>query len=287
MTVLAASSLKIPSVEKYDFPSGKLDPKSKELVLIGKRVSLLRNIDEHKNVAIASLATAAIFLVGGIILSYMANPVLGSLMISTAVVLGTAGSLFFVIKKYLDPKLKIESDKDELRFALFQKLLRYDSENLEGFDLLEKAILDRSSNPEDKEKVYICVRQLKRQLEKINEQKKQHEEGIESQYNKAVERLEAIRDLKIRNILPTSVDGERTFQIAQIQRDFQKEMTQFKEWKKRAIEVLDKQYKEAVNGLDLQYDILLKNLGKPEKKEPEAQSRMGFVWGKLPWAKKA
>ncbi|NGX41101.1 MAG: hypothetical protein KR126chlam4_00937 [Candidatus Anoxychlamydiales bacterium] len=260
-----------PDLREYNFPTSKLDPKATEQLLIGKKVSLLKNLDERKNVAIASIATAAILLVGGLIATFMVSSILGSIMIIPSILLGTSGSMFFVMKKYLDPKQKIEFDKDELRFAIFEKVLQYDTDRLEGYDLLQKAIEDRSKEPKDKEKVYIALRQLKRHLSKANVQKIQFEKGIEKEYQETLKRLEADKNYRIGTLRLSGAAIDA--QVFQINKEFNDKLIPWNKWKKTSLKTIVDQYKIAIDCLNLQYDKLLDNLGKPE---PE--SWKDYLW---------
>ncbi len=258
---MAPVRIDTPNIETYKFPKVKLDLKAKEQLLIGKRVSLLKNLDEKQNLAIASLATSAILLVGGLIAAFMVSSVLGSIMIFPSILLGTAGSLFFVMKKYLDPKQKIESDKDALRFAIFEKVMQYDTDQLEGYDLLQKAIEDRSKNPEDKKMVYIAVRQLKRHVNKLIFKKRQFENEIEKKYRNFLERLQVDKNSKIANLRGVFGLATREAQIFQINKEFDDRLKVLNGWKERSNQKLTQEYKTAIEDLNLRYDSILSNLG--------------------------
>ena len=101
--------VRLPIIQNGSYPIRNLNPKAKENIIIGKKSSLDKKYKEHRNMAIAAIASAAIMFVAATLASFVAFPFLVSAFSTSALLLSAGGGAYFVTTKLLDPRAKIQA----------------------------------------------------------------------------------------------------------------------------------------------------------------------------------
>lgn len=256
-----------PNLQRYVFPRAALNPDAKENIFPGKKVCEITDLSEYKNYALATLAIGLIFLVGSITAFSLGQIALSTAFTYTALSCGMAGSLYFIVKHLFNPLSSLESQREKMRFLPLEKVLDKSLETVEGLDLLKKAIEDKSTNPKDKAKTYIVLRQLKRAYENLKVQKKQFEENVSYQYSARVENLKIWKDQETKAIYvenPRMAAQVIEADLREVNRLYNESIENWLTWKRDSLNSINEQYNAGMNQLESQYQALLGHLG--EKK---------------------
>lgn len=251
-----------PVIKNSSYPIVSLNPKAKENIIIGKKLSLDKDYKEHRNMAIAAIASAAIMFVAATVASFVAFPFLVSAFSTSALLLSAGGMAYFVTTKLLDPRARIEDIKDQFRDALLQNVLKKNSDEIEGYDLLQKAIEDRTDDPKKKEIVYSCVRQLRRNYQQIQHVKVSDYQNVETLYKNYFDNLLRAKNRKIRDIYRSGdTDDVKRSKVSDVKSFYRDKVYQADVVKSGSIENIQEKYRDAINGLEKQYEKLLNGLG--------------------------
>ena len=254
--------VRLPIIHNSSYPIRTLNPKAKGNIVIGKKSSLDKDYKEHRNMAIAAIASAAIMFVAATVASFVAFPFLVSAFSTSALLLSAGGSAYFVTTKLLDPRAKIEDLKDHFRDALLQNILKKNSDEIEGYDLLQKAIEDRTDDPKKKEIVYSCVRQLRRNYQQIQQAKVSDYQKVETVYKNYFDNLLRAKNGKIRDIYDSGdSDDVKRSRVSDVKSFYRQKVSRADGAKSESIENIQEQYRDAINGLEKQYEKLLNGLG--------------------------
>lgn len=253
-----------PAIERNNYPVTQLNPQAKENIFIGRRVSEISDLSEYKNIAISTLALGAIFLVGSIIAFSLGQEGLSSAFTFTGLSCGVGGSFYFVVRHFLNPVAKLESTREKMRCLPLEKILEKSLDEIEGLDLLKKAVEDKSTNPKDKVKTYTCLRQLKRNLENLKLAKRRFDENIHTQYSTRLRVLESWKEHEIRGIYqdnPRMAPQVIEADVKEVNRLFNENIENWQVWRSESLNRNNEQYRNAVDQLELQYQGVFRTLG--------------------------
>lgn len=253
----------IPQLRDFRFPIGELNPHARENVVIGKKASPDKDFKENKNMAIAAIASAAIMLVAATVSSSLALPFLITAFSTSALVLAALGGVYFVTMRLLDPKEKNEHLKEQFRDAFLQRVLKKSNSELENYDLLERAIEDRTADPRAKEMVYLCLRQLRRNNHQLQQTREEHCQLVNRAFNNYfADAYDARR--RIIGVIEHTRRATHHWKAAQRQgteRAYAQSLKNADKEKNIAMQRVDDAYNNAVNALEKRYQNLLNGCG--------------------------
>lgn len=263
---MAAAVNNLPALQKYTFPISSLSPDTKENIVIGKKIHNLTDFDKYKHIALAALAIGTIFLVGSMFAFST-----GLLGLSTGcnyagLALAMTGSIYFVVRHFFNPYSKIDAKREKIRSFPLERVLEDSLENIEGYDLLKKAIEDKTQDPQLKTKFYLTLRKLKRNWENIASLKKRFEQDVEKRYLETQEDFEQKKDRDIKAfclIHPNASSQQVQTEIRVITREYKKALENWQGWKKDSMADIKEGNKTAVDKLEVEYKKKLDGLGKP------------------------
>ncbi len=253
-----------PNIVGFNYPITQLNPQARENIFIGRKIHDILDYKKYKNLAITAVALGCIFLVGSMIAMSFSQLTLSSVLTYGGLTSATAGSGYLVMTHFLNPLTKIESQREKMRFLPLERVLVKSLEDIEGYDLLKRAIEDKTSDPKEKVKTYSCLRQIKRNLENLNLLKKRYEKNVQAQYLTRVENLKLWKGQELRAIyaanprLPAQVIES---DIAEVDRLYNEALEDWQDWKKESNGAINEQYRTAVDQLELQYRSVLGKLG--------------------------
>lgn len=253
------------AVQKYKYPISSLNPDAGENIAVGKKIHTLPDYDKYKNSALASLAIGTIFVVGALVAFSTGQLALSAAFNYTGLALAMTGAIYFVFRHFFNPYSKIEAQREKMRTFPLDRILEDSLENIEGYDLLKKAIEDKTQDPQDKIKVYLVLRQLKRNCENIDSLKKHYEHEVETRYLEAMEELQEKKDENMKTFCarhPQAASQQIQTEMRVIDRSYKMPLEKWQIWKKDSMSAIRENHDDVIDRLEREYQKRLNDLGK-------------------------
>jgi len=253
-----------PAIDAYNYPMQRLNPKAKENIFVGNKMFAINDYSQHKNLAIAAIAISGILFFGGALSFGMSSFLVGKILTYGGLTLGSLAATYFVFIKFLNPHAKIEFQRERFRFMPLAKVLEKSLEDIEGYDLLKRAIEDKSLDPKEKTKTYICLRQLKRNLEAVELRKRQYETNVNGEFHRIGRDLRIYKDEQTRRIYANRDVPRQVTEadIREVERLYSEHLNAWQNWQRQSLNRINEQFINSNNDLEGQYRGLLGNLGK-------------------------
>jgi hypothetical protein len=257
-------ALNPPNINVFIYPQPQINLKSNDNILIGKKVCEITDCSENKVNAIKVIGLGCLLLVASIIAASLGQVVLSSVFTFAGLTSATAGSGYLLLLKFFDPVKKLEAQREKMRSLPLESILAKDLADIEGLDLLKKAIEDKTSDPKEKIRAYACLRQLKAAFENLKVIKNAHENNIEARFQDRINYLNQWKDHEIREIYAAGVQVPQVLETdkADVRRLHDESKFTWENWKRDAKIAVDTQYRDAVNNLGLKYQKIIDDLGK-------------------------